>query len=242
MRQPRGYKRALIKISGEALAGDKGFGFDRGSFFRVASEIASARLRNVEIALVLGGGNIFRGISAAELEMSELLGDHVGMLATVLNALIMKSSLEKFGVRSLVLSAFQVGEFVEHFEMEKSRAYLNEGHVLVFAGGTGNPCFTTDSAAALRAVQIQAEVMIKATQVDGVFDKDPKKFSDAYFFDHITPEEVLTRRLQFMDAASTDILGRNKIPVIVLNLCEEGNILRALAGESVGTLVASSES
>ncbi len=236
-----GYKRALIKISGEALAGGNDFGFDRGSFFKIASEIASARLNNIEIALVLGGGNIFRGISAAELEMTELLGDHVGMLATVLNSLIMKSTLEKFGVRARVLSAFPVGGFVEQFEMENSRAYLRNGDVLVFAGGTGNPCFTTDSAAALRAVQIEAEVMIKATQVDGVFDKDPKKHSDAHLFDNITPEEVLARRLEFMDVTSTDILSRKKIPVIVLNLHKEGNILRALAGESVGTLVSASK-
>lgn len=238
MRQPHGYKRALIKISGEALAGDRSFGFDRGSLFRIASEIAAARLKDIEIALVLGGGNIFRGISATELEIPQLVGDHIGMLATILNALIMKSRLERLGLAARVLSAFPVGGFVEQFEMEKARKYLRCGDVLVFAGGTGNPCFTTDSAAALRAVQIQAEVMIKATQVDGVYDKDPKVYPEAYLFDHITPEEVLSRRLEFMDAAGTDILGRKRIPVIVLNLHKEGNILRALAGEPVGTLVA----
>ncbi len=242
MRQPGGYKRALIKISGEALAGDKRFGFDKDSFFRIAAEIASARLRMIDIGLVLGGGNIFRGISAAELHIPELLGDHVGMLATVLNALVMKSALEKCGVSARVLSSFQVGGFVEPFEMERANAYLSNGAVLVFAGGTGNPCFTTDSAAALRAVQIGAQVMIKATQVDGLFEKDPKEFPDASFFHRITPEEVLARGLRCMDAASTEILGRNKIPVIVLNLHKEGNILKALAGEPVGTLVAASES
>ncbi|MDQ1239446.1 MAG: uridylate kinase [Thermodesulfobacteriota bacterium] len=240
MRRPQGYKTALIKISGEALAGNKEFGFDRDTIYQIASEMASASERGVRLGLVLGGGNIFRGSSAEDLGITPILGDHVGMTATVLNALIMRSALETLGVGCRVLSAFAVGNFVELFEMDKAREYLAGGRILIFAGGTGNPCFTTDSAAALRAVQMDADVMIKATQVDGVFDRDPRKFPDAVFFETITPREVIAMGLQVMDAASAEILGRKKVPIIVLNLHQPGNMLRALAGESVGTLIGES--
>lgn len=237
MRRSQAYKTALIKISGEALAGGKEFGFDRDKIFQISSEIASAREHGVNLGVVVGGGNIFRGSWAADLGIKPLMGDHVGMTATVLNALIMRSTLEKLGIRCRVMSAFEVGGFVELFEMDRARRHLESGRVLLFAGGTGNPCFTTDSAAALRAVQIDADVMIKATQVDGVYDRDPRKFSDALFFETITPGQVISMGLQVMDAASAEILGRKKIPIIVLNLHQPGNLLKALAGEPVGTLI-----
>jgi len=237
MRRPQGFSTALIKISGEALAGGKDFGFDREKILEISSEIASAREHGFNLGIVIGGGNIFRGSRAADLGIKPIIGDHVGMTATVLNALIMRSTLERLGIRSRVMSAFEVGGFVELFEMDRARRHLENGCVLIFAGGTGNPCFTTDSAAALRAVQIDAEVMIKATQVDGVYDRDPRKFPDAEFFETITPEEVISMGLQVMDAASAEILGRKKIPIIVLNLHQPGNLLKALAGEPVGTLI-----
>ncbi len=167
-----------------------------------------------------------------------MVGDQMGMIATVLNAMTLRWALEGLGLPARVLSAFPVGTFVEVFDREKALAYLKAGSILIFAGGTGNPCFTTDSAAALRAVEIDADVMIKATQVRGVFDKDPRRNPDAVFFPTISPQEVLAKGLGVMDATSVEILGRKKIPVIVLNLHEDGNLAMALAGEKIGTLIA----
>lgn len=178
-----------------------------------------------------------RGVNSASLNLPPLTGDHMGMIATVLNAMALRSALEAAGVPSRSLSAFQVGRFVEVFEREKCLEYLAAGFVVIFAGGTGNPCFTTDSAAALRAVEMDAEVMIKATQVSGVFDKDPRKFADAQRFASITTHEVIARGLAVIDAASVEILGRKGIPVMVLDLHVDGNIARALRGEPVGTLI-----
>jgi uridylate kinase len=233
-----GYRRALLKISGEALAGDNGYGLDRIGTDWIAGQIARCCGNGRELALVVGGGNILRGMNSHGLGVPALVGDHMGMIATVLNALALRWALERLGVQARAMSAFPVGSFIEVFESEKARDYLKSGAVVIFAGGTGNPCFTTDSAAALRAVEMDSNVMVKATQVPGVYDKDPKQHPDARLFDEISPQEVLTRGLGVIDATSVEILSRKKIPVIVLDLHEDGNLSRALDGEKVGTLIA----
>jgi len=232
-----GYRRALLKISGEALAGDRGYGWDTAKTAWIAGQIAQAHREGHELGIVVGGGNILRGSDAASLGVPLLVGDQMGMIATVLNAMALRSALETSGVSACVMSAFPVGGFVQAFNMERALNYLQNGTAVVFSGGTGNPCFTTDSAAALRAVEVNADVMVKATQVRGVFDRDPRKYPDAVFFEKIRPAEVLERRLGVIDATCIEILARKKIPVVVLNLHEDGNILRALSGEKVGTIV-----
>jgi uridylate kinase len=233
-----GYRRALLKISGEALAGDRGYGWDTLTIRWIAEQIARAHHARHEIGIVVGAGNILRGSDAASIGVPAIVADQMGMIATVLNAMALRSALEIAGVTAYVMSAFPVGNYVQAFDMEKALDYLQRENIVIFAGGTGNPCFTTDSAAALRAVEINADVMVKATQVRGVFDKDPKKNPDAYFFEKISPEEVLQKRLGVIDATSIEILGRKKIPVIVLSLHEDANIFRALSGEKIGTLIA----
>jgi uridylate kinase len=237
METRRPFRRALLKISGEAFAGDRGFGMDPTRIQWIANQVRLARDTGCEIGVVVGAGNIIRGADAASVGVPPLVGDQMGMIATVLNAMTLRASLETLGVEAVVMSAFQVGVFVELFEAGRARSRLGRGLVVIFAGGTGNPCFTTDSAAALRAVEIDAEVMIKGTQVPGVFDKDPKKHSDAVMFETITAQEVIRRQLGVIDAASVEILGRKGIPVVVLDLHREGNLAAAVAGESVGTLI-----
>lgn len=232
------YGRALIKISGEAFAGDRDFGYEPERISMIAREIGQARKTGTQLGIVVGGGNIFRGSAAASLGLPGIVGDHIGMVATVMNAIVLACALNKRGVACRAMSAFTVGRFIETFNMDHARDLIASGDVVIFAGGTGNPCFTTDSAAALRAVEIDAEVVIKATQVPGVFDKDPRKYLDAVLFDSISPREVLARGLGVMDAASVEILGRKKIPTIVLDLHTPGSIARALAGEKVGTVIA----
>lgn len=237
MERPHRYRRALLKISGEALAGERGFGLDEKAVSRIAGQIAQAFRQGHEVAIVVGGGNIVRGADAASIGVPSLVGDQMGMVATVLNAMALRAALEREGIRSRVMSAFPVGRFVDTFDMEGARSAISSGTIVVFAGGTGNPCFTTDSAAALRAVEIEADVMIKATQVSGVYDKDPRDHPDAVFFESISAQDVLARRLGVIDAASVDILSRKNIPLLVIDLHAEGNMARALRGEKVGTLV-----
>jgi uridylate kinase len=238
MGRTSGYRRAVLKISGEALAGTRGFGLDREKTAWIAGQIARCCRDGREISVVVGGGNIMRGVQSHLLGVPALVGDHMGMIATVLNALALRWALEGCGVRALAMSAFPVGSFIDVFDGETARSYLESGSVVIFAGGTGNPCFTTDSAASLRAVETDAKVMVKATQVSGVYDKDPKEHPDAVFFDRISPREVLARGLEVLDATSVEILSRKRIPVIVLDLHQEGNLARALDGEKVGTLIA----
>ena len=233
-----GYRRALLKISGEAFAGDRGYGWDIVKIRWIAEQIAQAHRDRREIGIVIGGGNILRGSDAVSIGVPVLVADQMGMIATVLNAMALRSALEIARVSAYVMCAFPVGNYVQAFDMEKAVDYLQRGNIVIFAGGTGNPCFTTDSAAALRAVEINADIMVKATQVRGVFDKDPKKNPDASFFEKISPEEVLQKRLGVIDAASIEILSRKKIPVIVLSLHEDANIFRALSGEKIGTVIA----
>lgn len=231
------YHRALVKISGEALAGEKGFGLDSERISWIADQLVQAYDRDVELGVVVGGGNILRGMDSSAVGVPPIVGDQMGMIATVLNAMALRSVLEAKTVPARIMCAFAVGVFVEVFDRLKALDYVSSGHVVIFAGGTGNPCFTTDSAAALRAVEIDADVMIKATQVRGVFDKDPKKHPDAVFFESISAQEVLQRQLAVMDAAGVEILGRKKVPAIVLDIRVDGNIARALAGEHVGTTI-----
>ncbi len=231
------YSRALLKISGEAFAGRSEFGLDRAAVSWIADQIAQTHRGGSELGIVVGGGNIVRGAEAQAVGVPALVGDQMGMIATALNAMALKAALEARNIPVEVMSAFAIGVFVEVFTREKALAYIESGSVVIFAGGTGNPCFTTDSAAALRAVEIEADVMIKATQVRGVFDKDPKKHPDAIFFDSISSQEVLEKRLRVIDATSVDILGRRGIPTIVLDLHVENNIAKALSGEKVGTII-----
>ncbi|MFZ5866806.1 MAG: uridine monophosphate kinase [Thermodesulfobacteriota bacterium] len=232
-----GFRRALLKISGEALAADAGRGIDRDKTTWLALEIARAASAGRQVGIVIGGGNILRGANAGSLGVPRLVADEMGMVATVLNALALKSALQQAGIAAVAMCAFPVGRFIEVFDRQKALDYLDKGYVTVFAGGTGNPCFTTDSAAALRAVEIGAQVMVKGTQVSGVYDKDPRTNPDAQRFERISPAEVLGRRLGVIDAACVDILDRHGIPVIVLNIHETGNLAAALAGEDVGTVI-----
>ncbi len=235
MSQP--YRRAMLKISGEALGGDRGFGLDSTSISWIAGQIARASRKGHELGVVVGGGNILRGKDASAVGVPPVVGDEMGMIATVLNAMALRWALERQGVSACAISAFGVGRFVEPFDRERALDLVRQERVVVFAGGTGNPCFTTDSAAALRAVQLEADVLIKGTQVSGVFDKDPKLHPDAVFFETITPAEVLGRGLGVIDAAAVDILGRYGIPAIVMDLHRDGNIEKALAGEKIGTVI-----
>ena len=232
-----GYRRALLKISGEALAGDRELGLDPDKTSWIAEQIARVVRDGREVGIVVGGGNILRGADAAKVGVPRLTADQMGMIATVLNGMALRSALQAVDVEAVTMSAFPVGEFVEPFNREKALQHLARGRVLVFSGGTGNPCFTTDSAAALRCVEIEADVMVKCTQVDGVYDKDPQKFDDAIRFDGISAEEVVRQRLGVMDATCADILGSKGVPAIVLNLHVDDNVRRALAGETIGTLV-----
>ncbi|AFM26616.1 UMP kinase [Desulfomonile tiedjei] len=239
MKRSEGYRRALLKISGEAMSGERDYGFDKDGISRIARQIEIARNAGHELGIVIGGGNILRGREAASVGVPPLAADHMGMIATVLNGLALRWALEELSVKSRVMCAFPVGHFVEEADSEQAKDYLSKGFVVIFSGGTGNPCFTTDSAAALRAVEIDADVVIKATQVNGVYDKDPHVYPDAELYEYVTVEEALEKRLGIMDAAAIEILGRKRIPTIVLSLHENGNIQRALAGEKVGTLMVS---
>jgi len=232
------YRRVLLKASGEALMGQQGFGIDVSVADRIASDIAEAREMGVEVGLVIGGGNIFRGVAVASKGGDRVTGDHMGMLATVINSLAMRTSLVKMGVDTVVLSAIAMPELCESFSQRQATAYMNAGKVVIFAGGTGNPFFTTDSAAALRAAEIGADALFKATQVDGIYSADPKKDPDAVRFDRITHREVLDQGLQVMDTAAIALARENNIPIIVYSIHEKGGFGAILRGEGRCTVVA----
>lgn len=236
------YKRILLKISGEALAGPAGFGLDGAVLARIADEIKSVREAGVELAIVTGGGNFFRGMKAAvEQGMDRAMADYMGMLATVQNSLALQDYLERAGVATRVLSAIEMKEVAEPFIPRRALRHLEKGRVVLFAAGTGNPYFTTDTAAVLRAAQIDAEAIFKATDVDGVFDRDPQKFADAIRFDQLTYLEVLDRGLRVLDSTAVSLSMDNSIPIVVFNMETEGNIVRACMGENVGTTVCHNE-
>ena len=230
------HRRILLKLSGEALMGDEDYGIDPKVLNRLAREVIEARESGAEIALVIGGGNIFRGAGLAAGGMDRVTGDQMGMLATVINALAMQDALEKLGAKARVMSAIKINDVCEDYIRRRAVRHLEKGRIAIFAAGTGNPFFTTDSAAALRAIEMGADLLLKATKVDGIYDKDPTKFPDAVKFDSITYDETLARHLGVMDATAFALVRDNNVPIIVCRMFG-GDICRAVTGETVGTIV-----
>ncbi|KAF1686293.1 UMP kinase [Pseudoxanthomonas broegbernensis] len=231
------HRRVLLKLSGEALMGAEDYGIDPGVIGRVAGEVIEAREAGAEIALVIGGGNIFRGAGLAAGGMDRVTGDQMGMLATVINALAMQDALEKLGGKVRVMSAIKINDVCEDYIRRRAVRHLEKGRIAIFAAGTGNPFFTTDSAAALRAIEIDADLLLKATKVDGVYDRDPKKFPDAVRFEELDHDEVIARGLQVMDTAAFALCRDHGIPLRVYDVSVPGNLMRILQGANIGTLV-----
>jgi uridylate kinase len=231
------YTRILLKLSGEALMGDQNYGIDPAVATRIAEDIAEIQSLGVQASIVIGGGNIFRGLAASAHGMDRSTADHMGMLATVINALALQDALEKRSVATRVLTAIEMRSVAEPFIRRRAIRHLEKGRVVVFAAGTGNPYFTTDTAAALRAMEVRAEVILKATKVDGIYTADPVKYPDATRYDRVTYLQVLQERLQVMDATAISLCMDNKLPIIVFNLRVPGNITRVIMGEAVGTMV-----
>lgn len=231
------YENVLIKVSGEMLAGTVGHGIDLTTLNRFAHEIHNVRNMGVNVAIVLGGGNIFRGVAGAAVGMDRSSADSMGMLATVINALALQDALERRGCFTRVMSAINMQAVCEPYIRRRAIRHMEKGRVVILAAGTGNPYFTTDTAAALRAAEIGSEVIIKATKVDGIYDKDPVKNADAVKYDEVSYLEVLSKELRVMDAAAISLCMDNVIPIVVLDLNEEGNMERVICGEKIGTLV-----
>ena len=231
------YRRILLKLSGEALMGDEDYGIDPKIINRLAREVIEAQQTGAQIALVIGGGNIFRGAGLAATGMDRVTGDHMGMLATIINALAMQDAIEKLGASCRVLSAIKINQICEDYIRRRAVRHLEKGRVVIFAAGTGNPFFTTDSGAALRAIEIGADLLLKATKVDGVYDRDPKKHPDAVRFDSLTYDEVLSRDLQVMDTAAFALCRDAGLPLRIFDMDQPGQLLRILHGEPIGTLV-----
>ncbi len=231
------YGRILLKISGEVLAGEGSFGVDASRVAALASEVAEVARSGVQIGLVVGGGNFFRGVAAAAQNMDRVAADHMGMLATVINALALQDALEKQGVPTRVMTAIEMHEVAEPYIRRRAIRHLEKGRIVIFAAGTSNPYFSTDTAATLRGLEIHAEVVAKATRVDGVYDKDPLKSSDAVRFSEISYSDVLARNLRVMDASAVAMCRDNKLAIVVFNLNVHGNIMRMSMGEPIGTLI-----
>jgi uridylate kinase len=232
------YKRILLKLSGEALMGEQNYGIDVDVAKAVAQEIKSVQELGVEVAVVVGGGNIFRGVSKSAGNMDRASADYIGMLATVMNAVVLQDALEKLNVYTRALSAIDIPQLAEPFIRRRAIRHLEKGRVVIFAAGTGNPFFTTDSAAALRALEIKAEVILKGTKVDGIYSADPFIVPDATRFEKISYQEVLEKHLKVMDASAISLCMDNNLPIMVFNMRESGNIIKAVEGDlSIGTLV-----
>ena len=231
------YKRILLKLSGEALQGGETSGIDFDTLGLIADEVAQAHALGVEIGIVIGGGNIFRGARNTQTGLDRPTGDYMGMLATVINALAVQAALEKRGAPTRVLTAIEMRPVAEPYIRRRATRHLEKGRVVIFGGGTGNPFFTTDTAAALRANEIGAEILFKATRVDGVYDADPEQVPTATRYDELTYTDVLAKNLRVMDAAAISLCRDNKVPILVFNLTRPGSILKALQGEPLGTLV-----
>jgi uridylate kinase len=238
MTQPL-YRRILLKLSGEALAAGQGFGVDNSRVHEIAGEIQEVHKLGVEIGIVVGGGNFFRGVAEQAREMDRVSADHMGMLATMINALALQDALEKRQVFTRVMSAIEMNQVAEPFIRRRAIRHLEKGRVVIFGAGTGNPYFSTDTAASLRAMEIKADVIIKATKVDGIYDADPELVSDATRFEQISYMDVLKQGLRVMDATAISLCRENNLPIIVFNLNVEGNIRRVVLGEKVGSLVTS---
>lgn len=232
------FRRILLKLSGEALMGGQGFGVDPAVASRIAQEVRDVHEMGVQIAIVVGGGNFIRGVAASHHGVDRVVGDHMGMLATLINALALQDALEKKGAFTRVVTAIEIREIAEPFIRRRVVRHLEKGRVVVLAAGTGNPYFSTDTAAALRAMEIKAEVILKATKVDGVYDADPKKVPDAKMIQQITYLDVLSRGLAVMDTTAISMCMDNSLPIIVFNLNVPGNLKRVVLGEKVGSLVA----
>ncbi len=231
------YKRILLKLSGEALAGTQGQGINTAVIKQIAEDVKLAHVTGVEIGLVIGGGNIFRGVAASAEGMDRASSDYMGMLATCINALALQDALEKAGVPTRVQSAIEMAEIAEPYIRRRAIRHLEKGRIVIFAAGTGNPYFTTDTAASLRAMEINAEVLMKATKVDGIYDKDPTKHTDAKKYDQISYIDVLKQGLQVMDSTAISLCMDNKLPIMTFDLAKAGNILKAVTGEKIGTIV-----
>ena len=231
------YKRVLLKLSGEALCPESGYGIDPEILTRLSKELKEINELKVELAIVIGAGNIFRGVAGASKGMDRASADYMGMIATMINALALQDSLESHGVYTRVMSAIEMQEVAEPYIRRRADRHLEKGRVVIFGAGTGNPFFTTDTAASLRAMEINADVILKATRVEGVFDKDPLEHKDATKFDKLSYIEVLNRGLKVMDSTATSMCMDNKMPIIVFNMMEKGNIKKAIIGDSIGTFV-----
>src|SRR5437867_5381282 len=231
------YKRVLLKLSGEALMGDQGFGIEPHVVQRIAAEIKDVHSLGVQMAIVIGGGNIFRGLAASAQGFDRVSADHMGMLATIINALALQDALEKMDVYTRVQSAIEMRQVAEMFIRRRAIRHLEKGRVVIFAAGTGNPYFSTDTTAALRAMEIKAEVILKATKVDGIYDADPAKVSTAKMYSEISYIDVLTQGLAVMDSTAISLSKDNQVPIIVFNIRTKGNIRRVIQGEKVGSLI-----
>lgn len=231
------YKRILLKLSGEALMGEKQYGIDPKRLAEYAEEIKQVVDKGVEVAIVIGGGNIFRGLAGASNGMDRVQGDHMGMLATVINGLALQSALENCNVQTRLQSAVKINEVAEPFIRRKAMRHLEKGRVVIFGGGTGNPYFTTDSAAVLRAIEIGADVILKGTRVDGIYTADPEKDKTAIKFDDISFEDVLKKGLKVMDTTAFTLSQENELPIIVFDMNTQGNLMKVLSGENIGTKV-----
>jgi len=231
------YKRILLKLSGEALMGNRQYGIDPERLQEYAKEVKQVTDKGIEVAVVIGGGNIFRGVSGASKGMDRVQGDHMGMLATVINGLALQSAFENEEIPTRLQSAIKINEVAEPFIRRKAIRHLEKGRVVIFGGGTGNPYFTTDSAAVLRAIEVEADVILKGTRVDGIYTSDPEKNTDATKFDFITFEEVLNKGLKVMDTTAFTLSQENRLPIIVFDMNTKGNLLKVVSGEKVGTEV-----
>lgn len=231
------YKKILLKLSGEALMGEQEFGISADMIMMYSRQIKEIVELGVEVSIVIGGGNIFRGLSGADQGVDRVTGDHMGMLATVINSLALQNSLEKLGVQTRVQTAIEMPKIAEPFIKRKAQRHLEKGRVVIFGAGTGNPYFTTDTAAALRAIEMNVDVVIKATKVNGIYDKDPVKYKDAVKYEKVSYNEVLTKDLKVMDATAISLCRENKLPIIVFDSLKEGNLKKVIMGENIGTIV-----
>ncbi len=231
------YKRVLLKISGEALAAGRGFGIDAVFIHRVAAEIADVHALGCEIAIVVGGGNFFRGVAQQAIDMDRVAADHMGMLSTVINSIALQDAIEKRGLFCRVMSAIEMHEVAEPYIRRRAMRHLEKQRVVIFAAGTGNPYFSTDTAASLRAMEVKADILLKATSVDGIYTADPKVDATATRFETISYDEILRRNLRVMDTTAVSLCRDNRMPMMVFSMREEGNIRRVVAGEPLGTLV-----
>jgi len=231
------YKRILLKLSGEALMGDRQYGIDPKRIAEYAQEIKKVVAKGIEVAIVIGGGNIFRGVAGASNGMDRVQADYMGMLATAINGLALQSALEDADVQTRLLTAIKMEQVAEPFIKRRAVRHLEKGRVVIFGGGTGNPYFTTDTAAVLRAIEVSAEVILKGTRVDGVYTSDPEKNADATKFENITFKDVMNKGLKVMDMTAFTLSEENKLPIIVFDMNKQGNLLKVLSGENIGTKV-----